>query len=106
MPPWLPIYFVGQNSRLFQLASHLSLTLRLSLVFRETARRIGTDLRVRVGTPIPFAELEHLSNRNDLIMDLRRRTFALAQQADVNGPYQGSSPAHRTRQGMEARKRR
>ena len=36
----VPVFFVGQNSRLFQLASHLSLTLRLSLVFRETARRI------------------------------------------------------------------
>ena len=35
----VPIYFVGQNSRLFQMASHTSLTLRLSLVFRETARR-------------------------------------------------------------------
>lgn len=50
----VPIYFVGQNSRLFQLASHLSLTLRLSLVFRETARRIGSRLKVRVGEPIPL----------------------------------------------------
>ncbi len=41
----VPVYFVGQNSRLFQLASHLSLTLRLSLVFRETARRIGSKLQ-------------------------------------------------------------
>ena len=34
----VPIFFVGQNSRLFQLASHLSLTLRLSLVFRENRK--------------------------------------------------------------------
>ncbi len=81
----VPIYFVGQNSRLFQIASHLSLTLRLSLVFRETARRINSDLRVRVGKPISFDELSHLENRDELMLELRRRTFDLAQTDDVKG---------------------
>src|ERR1700742_3716123 len=31
----VPVYFAGQNSRLFQLASHVSMTLRLSLLFKE-----------------------------------------------------------------------
>ncbi len=73
----VPIYFCGQNSRLFQLASHLSMTLRLSLVFRETARRIGTSLEIRIGDPIPYAELAHLHDRSELTRELRRRTFAL-----------------------------
>jgi putative hemolysin len=81
----VPVFFTGQNSRLFQIASHLSLTLRLSLVFRETARRIGTDLGVRIGKPIPFEELAHLSNREDLILELRKRTFGLAKPEDVQG---------------------
>lgn len=81
----VPVFFVGQNSRLFQLASHLSLTLRLSLVFRETARRIGTNLRVRVGQPIPFSELAHMTDRTMLVKELRRRTFALALPGDVRG---------------------
>ena len=81
----VPVYFVGQNSRLFQLASHLSLTLRLSLVFRETARRIGTALKVRVGRPIPFAEIDHLEDRIALVLELRKRTFELAQQGDIKG---------------------
>jgi putative hemolysin len=81
----VPVFFTGQNSRLFQIASHLSLTLRLSLVFRETARRIGTDLGVRIGKPIPFEELAHLSNREDLILELRKRTFGLAKPEDVHG---------------------
>jgi putative hemolysin len=81
----VPVFFTGQNSRLFQLASHLSLTLRLSLVFRETARRIGTDLRVRVGKPIAFSEIEHLTDREDLIRELRKRTYALARPSDIRG---------------------
>jgi putative hemolysin len=79
----VPVYFTGQNSRLFQIASHMSLTLRLSLVFRETARRIGTDLKVRVGKPIPFEEIEHLADRDDMIRELRKRTYALAKPTDA-----------------------
>ncbi len=79
----VPVFFTGQNSRLFQIASHLSLTLRLSLVFRETARRIGTDLKVRVGKPIPFDEIEHLVDREDMIKELRKRTYALAKPSDA-----------------------
>lgn len=81
----VPIFFVGQNSRLFQLASHLSLTLRLSLVFRETARRIGSRLKVRVGEPIPFSEIAHIEDRAELVAELRKRTFSLARPEDIKG---------------------
>jgi putative hemolysin len=81
----VPVFFVGQNSRLFQLASHISDTLRLSLVFRETARRMGTRLTVRVGKPIPFSEIAHIEDRGELVRELRRRTFALAQPGDIKG---------------------
>ncbi len=84
----VPVFFTGQNSRLFQIVSHLSLTLRLSLVFRETARRIGTDLGVRIGKPTPFEEISHLTNREDLILELRKRTFGLAQPDDIIGDTQ------------------
>lgn len=74
----IPVHFSGQNSRLFQIASHLSETLRLSLLFRETARRIGTSLHVRVGDPISHSVLAGFHNRADLVWELRRRTYALA----------------------------
>ncbi len=80
----VPVHFSGQNSRLFQIASHLSVTLRLSLLFRETARRIGTRLEVRIGKPIPFEEIADIRDRTELVGELRRRTFALAPQDDVN----------------------
>jgi len=40
----VPVFFEGQNSRLFQLASQISATLRLSLLFKEVAARIGTRM--------------------------------------------------------------
>jgi putative hemolysin len=83
----VPVYFVGQNSRLFQLASHLSLTLRLSLVFRETARRIGSALRLRIGAPIPYADIAGLDDRDALVRELRKRTFGLARPEDVRGGH-------------------
>ena len=83
----VPVFFVGQNSRLFQLASHLSLTLRLSLVFRETARRIGSKLTVRVGEAIPFAEIAHIEDRGELVQALRKRTFDLAKPGDIKGDF-------------------
>lgn len=77
----LPIYFDGQNSRLFQIASHLSATLRLALIFKEVRSRIGSRLRVAVGDPIPYADLIAASaSRQDLAEALCRQTYALASR--------------------------
>jgi putative hemolysin len=77
----VPIWFGGQNSRLFQIASHLSLTLRLSLIFHEVKTRIGTRLPVSIGAPIPFASLAAVKDRQALADDLRERVYALAKLA-------------------------
>ncbi|MBV1704803.1 MAG: lysophospholipid acyltransferase family protein [Hyphomicrobiales bacterium] len=74
----LPIWFGGQNSRLFQVASHVSLTLRLSLVFHEVKRRIGTALEVAVGEAIPFASLAGSPDLQAIADGLMRATYGLA----------------------------
>ena len=74
----VPVFFEGQNSRLFQLASHMSMTLRYSLLFRETVRRMGTRLFVRIGDPIPYEEWCHIKEREPLVAEFRRRTLSLA----------------------------
>jgi putative hemolysin len=76
--PVVPVWFGGQNSRLFQIASHLSLTLRLSLIFHEVKARIGATLSVGIGAPIPFATLSAIKDRQALADHLRERTYALA----------------------------
>lgn len=82
-PTIVPIYFKGQNSRLFQFASHLSSTWRLSLLFGETTRRIGTRLDVRVGKPIPAADYAGWS-REDTLADMRRRVYTLADGPPID----------------------
>ncbi len=74
----IPICFGGQNSRLFQLASHISYTLRLSLMFHETARRRGTRIDIGIGDPVPYSDLEHYSSREALVRDIRARALKLA----------------------------
>ncbi|NVO26929.1 acyltransferase [Donghicola sp. C2-DW-16] len=75
----VPIYFDGHNSRMFQLASHLHLALRMGLLIREFRARVGTPVRVVVGEPIPVAELQSRSKDTREMMDfLRKSTYALS----------------------------
>jgi putative hemolysin len=76
--PVAPVFFAGQNSQLFQLASHVSLTLRLSLLFKEIHDRIGTEIRVRIGDVIPFDALP--ADRQAFMRTLRERTYALESE--------------------------
>ena len=76
----VPICFEGQNSRLFQIASHMSPVLRLSLIFHEVRNRIGTLMRVAIGEPIGFSDLAPIRDRQSLADELKARTYALAAQ--------------------------
>lgn len=75
--PVVPVFFAGQNSRLFQIASHVSMTLRLSLLFKEVHDRIGSEMRLRIGKRIPYEELKAIGDRRQLMEFLRDRTYAL-----------------------------
>jgi len=95
--PVAPVYFAGQNSRLFQIASHISMTLRLSLFFKEVYDKIGSEIQVRVGEVIPYTELEKL-DRKDLMEHLRKATYALG----TNLPHR----AHRAVKGRRPKRTR
>jgi putative hemolysin len=73
----VPVCFHGQNSRLFQAVTHVHYALRVALLFRETARRIGTPIRVSIGEPITSTSLEALGSREAVVAELRRRTLSL-----------------------------
>jgi putative hemolysin len=76
----VPVYFAGQNSRLFQLASHVSMTLRLSLLFKEVHDRIGTEVHVRIGGVIPYTTLATINDRESFMEHLRQATYALGKE--------------------------
>ncbi|HRW05762.1 MAG TPA: lysophospholipid acyltransferase family protein [Caldilineaceae bacterium] len=77
----LPIHFDGQNSRVFQLASHISETLRLALIIHEVNRQQGATIRVTIGDPIPYHQLADIRKRKELLHYLRNVIYDLAPTA-------------------------
>lgn len=78
-----PVFFEGQNSRLFQIASHLSLELRLALVFREVRRRMGKSLSVGIGETLCPEVLGAAGRRRGLMAFLRDQTYGLAAHGEA-----------------------
>jgi putative hemolysin len=73
----LPIFFEGQNSRLFQWGSLLSQTVRVALYFKELTDRIGSQVGVKIGQTIPYSKIERYKDKNELVSHLRTQTYAL-----------------------------
>jgi putative hemolysin len=76
--PVAPVYFAGQNSRLFQVASHISMTLRLSLLFKEVHDRIGSDVHIRLGDLIPYERIAGINDRQSVMDTLKDITYSLS----------------------------
>lgn len=66
----LPVFFPGQNSPLFHLASRLSLTLRLSLLVSEFRRFPDQEFPAYVGDIVPFENSKHGADRKALTNEL------------------------------------
>lgn len=73
----VPIYFEGQNGRLFHLASRISMTFRISLLVREFRRLSGSTISARVGPLIAWDELGTMTDRKDLLSHLFAAVFSM-----------------------------
>ena len=62
----VPIFFRGQNSRLFHVASHISMAFRSALLLNEARKRFGKTVEIEIGDPIPWRENEAFTKRKDL----------------------------------------
>ncbi len=84
----VPVYFDGANSRLFQIASHLHMTLRLALLIKEFKRRTDEPVRVVIGQPIDSAALIERRSDPKAVMDfLRAATYALSPKPLNSSAY-------------------
>ena len=77
----VPLFFEGQTSRLFQIASHVHFNLRLGLLIHEFRKRIDQPVRVAIGKPIDRGALNTASKDSREMMDfLRRSTYELSSK--------------------------
>ncbi|GAB4548902.1 MAG: hypothetical protein Tsb0024_18340 [Ruegeria sp.] len=75
----VPLFFDGHTSRLFQIASHLHVTLRMGLLIKEFKKRVDTPVDVVVGQPIGRDVLDPLAGDTRKMMDfLRKATYELS----------------------------
>ncbi|MEL6669355.1 MAG: lysophospholipid acyltransferase family protein [Bacteroidota bacterium] len=73
----VPLYFPGQNSRLFQLASKIDSKLRLGLLINEIRNKMGKSIELKIGRPIPYTELSSIKDRQALLDHLQQQVLRL-----------------------------
>jgi len=73
----LPVFFSGQNSRLYQMAAKLHQTLKLSLLFHEVSNKIGRRVQVTIGDIIPNQRLRSIGDRHAITEYLKATTHRL-----------------------------
>jgi putative hemolysin len=74
----VPIRFAGQNTRLFQIANLVSLTIRQGLLLHEVAKALNKPQAPVIGHPIPPAELKAWADDpRGLMAHLRALTLGL-----------------------------
>ena len=87
------IFFGGSNSRLFQIASHMSYNLRMALLIREFGMKIDRKVDVGIGKKISSNYLQKFSRDLDGMMEyLRFQSYSLSNdpnQAFENGLFLG-----------------
>lgn len=73
----VPLFIEGQNSRLFQMVSQVSMPLRLGLLLYETINKMKRKIRVTIGDPIAYEDLEKTCGRTEMLGYLRNKVETL-----------------------------
>ena len=84
----VPIFFDGNTSRIFQLASHLHPNIRAGLLLREFKLRLDKPVRIVIGKPIPRCRMDLFKDDSRKIMDfLRLETYKLSPNKNQTFEY-------------------
>lgn len=62
----VPVYFRGQNSRLFHIASHIAEPLRMALLLHEASNKFGKRVITEIGDPVHWPQLNSVGGRQAL----------------------------------------
>lgn len=82
--PVVPIYFQGENSRLFHLLGLIHPLLRTAKLPSELLNKKNQTIRVRIGYPISIKEQEAFTDIEKYGRFLRLKTYALGSSLDVD----------------------
>lgn len=76
----VPICFLGQNSRAYQIAHHLSATIRQGLLIHEVVKSCGKPQSPKIGAPITQEMIGKLDLKpSDFMLWLREQTLLLGK---------------------------
>lgn len=75
----VPLFIEGQNSRLFQMVSQVSMPLRLGLLLHETLNKMKRKIQVNIGDPIAYEDLEKACSRTEMLGYLRNKVEVLKE---------------------------
>jgi putative hemolysin len=78
----VPAYVAGRNSLLFQMAGLIHPMLRTALLPRETVKKLGMSIQVRIGGPVSAERLQRIPDNEGRIGFLRSRTYLLAEEPE------------------------
>ena len=73
----IPVFFHGQNSRLFHVASAIGETARTAVLLFEARNKLGKRFRMTVGEPLGYDRLEGYGGRAELTRFLYQKTLEL-----------------------------
>lgn len=82
----LPVFFEGQCSRSFHLASKVSMTLRTALLIRELRRLAGKTITAHIGNLLDGEELASIRCRDALTRRLQHEVMALSPDHGWSAP--------------------
>jgi len=81
--PVVPLYFQGNNQRLFQLLGRLHPLLRTAHISNQVFNKPQKIIKVRIGYPVPIKELNEFPDISKFGRFLRAKTYALGTTIHV-----------------------
>jgi putative hemolysin len=73
----VPIFFHGQNSFLFQLASHIHPHLRLSLLLNEVRNKMNRHIGISIGEALTYEDLLKVGKNDELLHHMHKLTWEM-----------------------------